>query len=188
MGWDLVVAKKVAAAFISKMVEMDFEASYDGVAITNEIVVETDASSVNAIGTITEKGWGLEVSDLFTQLVTNNAAISFVLGHELSHFFSGQLVKRMGWSHLEGEGNEILPDLLSAYVLVQMGNSWDAIINGVKEEQTNVFNSLANDSHSGQHPVASDRIGYLLKFKERVEDGASLVDAAKIILAPWKGE
>jgi Peptidase family M48 len=188
MSWNIDRTRQMAQRFIQTLTtKLGFRAEYGGMPISGAIVVQED-TSVNAFGVAVNDTWGVEVTDLFTRLVTNDLAIYFVVGHELGHFFTEQLIAAMGWRDVRDEGVEIVADLLSFFGLSQMGYAPDSIISDVTAEQDKVFNSVSNSAHSGKHPLAANSLACLHTLKELLQDGHSFVDSAKAILANWRVE
>jgi hypothetical protein len=154
----------------------------DHEALIPKLEVE-EGTDVNASLYPFQGGLGIMATDLFIQVVQNATAKIFVVGHELGHGMSWIAAQAAGLTgQISPKGDEVIADLISAYILGLMGVSHSQLTSALKEEKETIFNSFANAHRSGQHPSGDDRIAYIDTLDSLLGAGHSFTDALQAIL------
>ena len=142
--------------------------SWDGTGLVADIQIDFDDMTVNANLTPLGAGWGVMVSELFTQLVDDQNAQVFVLGHEYGHGMTETVMQLVNLHNLTGPAQETIADLISAYVLMRIGMAPMVLVNALQGAKEHVFNTHANMAAAGHHPVADDRIRTIFDTSELI--------------------
>lgn len=145
--------------------------------------VKTEKGAIpngNLTPTDDETGLGMVVSEGLLA-ITDDVTIKFALVHELGHGTSEHILKQVGLEGIAGEATEVIADLSAAYVLVQLGTSWDVVIASISQwAKTQIF-----DAHKdGDHPPGDARVGYVKKLRELIDKRVSFSEAASQICKP----
>jgi hypothetical protein len=127
-------------------------------------------------------GLGLVLSDGLLA-IKDDITIKFAIAHELGHGTSEHILTRIGLGGIAGEATEVIADISSAYLLVELGTSWDALIGSIRQwRTTNIF----DDHKSGDHPAGDARVAHVEKFRALIDRKVGFNDAARQICEPLR--
>ena len=133
-----------------------------GMEVSAQITEDRDAvafeGGFNAGHTTVGDKWCVTATELVMNPQFSQVARDFTLMHELSHIFASEVAGHLGIAgRLTGAGDEILPDLIAAYLLTSTGVAWDTLFHELEPVKEMVFDADANPL-AGQHPPAADRL------------------------------
>jgi hypothetical protein len=147
-----------------------------GMNLEPHIMVEP-GPGINGNLSPTASGMGVIATQGFINL-PNRIARDFAIGHELGHGFGERILPEIGLQGVAGKPTEVIADLTSAYLLNQLGISWDRLMTALRSAQGQIF-----DVHqSGDHPPGDQRIAYIGTLMQLIAAGHSFQDASKAIL------
>jgi Zn-dependent protease with chaperone function len=130
-----------------------------GEKLVAKVVIEKGATP-NASLTPVDGGYGVAVSQGLLD-IKDDVAIKFVIAHELGHAFSETILTSIGMHGIGGEATEVIADLAAVHVLVEIGNSWTAVLASIAEWQTlDIFDA----AKSGDHPAGAKRAQYIMRL------------------------
>jgi Zn-dependent protease with chaperone function len=145
-----------------------------GMQIVPEIV--PDPSNVPN-GNLSPAGAGMGIAASAPLMNLNNkVARDFAIGHELGHGFTEQVLRLINMQ-ITGAQDEVIADLTSAYLLNQMGISWNNLLTSLGSASGQIF----DNAWSGHHPPAAIRIGYIRQLVQSLNTH-SFEDAFKDVL------
>lgn len=127
----------------------------------------------------------IDVNSRLLQLDDN--AIKFALAHELGHAFSEKVAADIGYDHsrpLVGARTEIIADLGAAYLLKQIGLSWDDICSVAED---GVATGIFNHGWSGDPPPGAKRAECVNSLAELMKAGHNFKDASKALMDSLQG-
>lgn len=110
--------------------------------------------------------------------IPNPAAVKFAIGHELGHAFSETILAKIGLRGVGGYATEVIADLASAYILMQIGIDTAAIQIAVNQ---GVAYGIFDVASSGDHPAGKDRARHVEELFQKMASGKSFEDAARQI-------
>lgn len=188
---NMAMSKTQAEAQLAQIIPLVSKHIYDGKKFTvfdgfyevvPKIVVQPGGipnGNLTPIG----NGMGVAVSQGLLS-VSNDAAITFGLAHELGHGFKQTLLEKLDMGGISGCVTEIAPDLGAAYTMNLAGWSWTAI----KEATRNgVAYGIFDLGWSGDHPPGEKRATCVASFVTLVTSGESFLDATKAICLSMQG-
>ena len=106
-------------------------------------------------------------------------ARDFAAVHEMGHLLQLHLQEgeRVGVIP-EGQQTEVMPDLISAFLMHEDGVSSAELLTALEENATEVFDLVAVHNH----PAAAARIGYIRDFLELIDGGTDVYEAMRTVL------
>lgn len=111
----------------------------------------------------------------------DDLTIKFALGHELGHGTSLHILSQVGLEGISGQATEVIADLSAAYILVQLGSTWDAVIGSISTwRDTDIFDAHA----SGHHPPGDERVAHVRALQGLIGKKVAFKDAAYQICNP----
>lgn len=155
-----------------------------GCGLSGVVLQDTDpsfAGGFNAGQTINDGNWHATATELVMDPQINQTARVFTLMHELSHVLASTVAARLGIREggLTNKGDEVLPDLIAAYLLTETGITWNVLLHDVGDLQGLVFDA---ESHlAGEHPPADERLRNIESLMTRLR-GSNFETAARGIL------
>lgn len=164
MAWYPAVVRRQMQTFLNLAGEEFYggaQPAADAGNLVPDIQIDYDDNTVNANLFPLGAGLGVMVSELFTQLVDDQNAQVFVLGHEYGHGMTATVMQLANLRNLTGPCEEVIADLISAYLLSLMQIAPNALMNSLRGAQQHVFNTHANMVQAGHHPAGDDRIAYI---------------------------
>ena len=155
--------------------------NFDGTRLVLQFPINTNDFTVNANLAPCGGGYGVEVSELFTELVGDQTAQIFVLGHEYGHGMTQAVMQSAQLNNLTGPCHEIIADLISAYLLGLMGIAPATLIHSLNGVGEHVFNTHANSAQAGHHPTGELRVAYINTLTTLLHD-FSFQDSLRAVL------
>ena len=133
-----------------------------GMEVSAAITEDRDAvafrDGFNAGHTTQGDKWCVTATELVMNPQFSQVGRDFTLLHELSHIFASEVAGRLGIAgRLTGQGDEVLPDLIAAYLLTSTGLPWDTLLRELEPVKELVFDA-DNDGRAGNHPPAGERL------------------------------